>query len=142
MLVDKNHITTLIPQRDPFIMIDALIEKEDPITSSIFEVRADNMMVEHARFSPEGIIENIAQTAAAGAGFEFATKNEAPPIGYIGAVSKLRILGSAPVGATIKTNVEVTNAIMNVSIIKGTCYLDGNLLAECVMKIFIDEGEG
>lgn len=139
-LVNNENILSLIPQRDPFILIDDLIERTEEVSTSSFQVKEGHLLVENGRLSAEGLIENIAQTAAAGVGYEYQyVKKTKPPIGYIGAVSKLEINETPPVGSMIKTTVEVTNKIMNVTIISGSVFLQDKLLAKCEMKIFINE---
>jgi len=139
-LVDNENILSLIPQRDPFVLIDELIERTDLICTTSFNIKEGHILVANGCLSAEGLIENIAQTAAAGVGYEYQyVKKTKPPIGYIGAVSKLVINGIPPAGSMIKTTVEVTNKIMNVTIISGSVFLQDKLLAKCEMKIFINE---
>ena len=139
-LVKKANITSIIPQRAPFVLIDELLERTDDTTTSSFLVESHHLMVERGHLCAEGLIENIAQTAAAGVGHEYQyIKKSTAPIGYIGAVSKLELFGTPPVGTRIKTNVTVTNNIMNVTIISGSVFLNNELLVKCEMKIFLNE---
>jgi len=64
-------ILKLIPQRPPFVMVGELIEYNETGFTSTFSIDADNIFVKNGRFTEEGILENIAQTAAAGAGYGF-----------------------------------------------------------------------
>jgi predicted hotdog family 3-hydroxylacyl-ACP dehydratase len=139
-LVNNEDILSIIPQRDPFVLIDELTERTDVFSTSSFLIKEGHLLVENGHLSAEGLIENIAQTAAAGVGYEYQyLKKTTPPIGYIGAVSKLVVNGNPPVGSTIKTTVNVTNKIMNVTIISGSVFLQDELLANCEMKIFVNE---
>ena len=62
-------IAQLIPQRSPFIMVDELLYGDDSLSRSRFLVRSGNLLVDRGRFTPGGLLENIAQTVAAGAGY-------------------------------------------------------------------------
>ena len=75
MLIDQANITKLIPQRPPILMIDALLEQDDVSTSTSFEVRSDDMFIRDGKLLPEGMLENIAQTAAARAGYYYHQQN-------------------------------------------------------------------
>jgi hypothetical protein len=96
------------------------------------------MMVENGFLSPEGMIENMAQTAAAGVGYSSLKKGTPPPIGFIGAISKLSVYNQPGVNQEISTEIVTTNQIMNVTVIRGKVFLKDELMAECEMKIFID----
>jgi 3-hydroxyacyl-[acyl-carrier-protein] dehydratase len=65
-----------------------------------------------------------------------ATEPVKPPVGFIGEVKNLKIHFLPPVGIIINTKVEVLHTIFTASVIRGTVMLDGNIAAECEMKIF------
>lgn len=138
-LITRNEIEKLVPQREPILMVHELLVQEETKSVSRFEVEADNLFVENGKLQAPGLTENIAQTAAARAGYVSFTTNEPPKIGFIGAISKLVIHNLPEVGAHIETTVEEISAFMNVSVIKGYNTYNGQLLAECEMKIFIQE---
>ena len=68
MLIDQDHITELIPQRAPFVMIDTLEYHADGKTGTRFRIRPDNIFLREGRLETAALIENLAQTAAASAG--------------------------------------------------------------------------
>jgi len=137
MLVEKKDIKSLIPQREPFVMIDELSISDEVHTKTRFEVREDNIFTENGVLAEAGLLENIAQTAAARAGYE-ATQQQGPvKIGYIGAVKNFEVHGLPPVGSVIETEITVGSQVFDVSLIKGNVHMSGELLASCEMKIFI-----
>jgi predicted hotdog family 3-hydroxylacyl-ACP dehydratase len=137
MLVEKKDIKSLIPQREPFVMIDELSISDDVQTKTRFEVREDNIFTENGMLNEAGLLENIAQTAAARAGYE-ATQMQGPvKIGYIGAVKNFEVFGLPQVGSVIETEITVGNQVFDVSLIRGTVRGSGQVLASCEMKIFI-----
>jgi len=139
MIVSQDNITAIIPQRPPFVMIDQLITCDEVYSSTTFLIKADNLLVEDGELSEAGIIENIAQTAAAG--FGYITQQNKKPIaaGYIAAVKNLEIFALPKVGEIIETSVAITNQIFDVTIISGSVKCNGTLLASCEMKIYIKE---
>lgn len=136
MVAEKN-ILSLIPQRPPFVMVDQLIYADDKSSRSSFVIQQDNIFVSKGRFREAGLIENIAQTAAARAGYEAQLKNEAVKVGYIGAIKNLQIFSLPNVQDEIETEVAIENQVFDVTIIVGKVKSNGKLLAQCEMKIFI-----
>ncbi len=55
-----------IPQKPPMVMVDRIVEINDMTTVTAFLIRADNVFVDNGLFREPGLIENIAQSAAAG----------------------------------------------------------------------------
>ena len=86
-----------------------------------------------------GIIENIAQTAAARAGYESQINGKTPPIGFIGDVSKLSILRLPITGAVLKTTVSPIQQVFDITLVKGIVEDGSGIVAECEMKIVIKQ---
>jgi predicted hotdog family 3-hydroxylacyl-ACP dehydratase len=128
-------ITRLVPQRAPFIMVDELLYADDTIARSRFRVGADNVMVDQGRFTPGGLLENIAQTVAAGAGYVAFLENRAVGPGHIVAVSRFAV-GSLPgVGDELFTEITIRTRIPDIIVISGRVSCDTVEVATCEMKI-------
>lgn len=138
-LVAKEKIETIIPQRNPIIMIDELVEQTAEQTVCALEVRADNLFVELNELQAPGIVENIAQSAAARAGYHYWLKNEKPPIGFIGAISKLVIHHTPAVGSKLRTIITPKSEVFNITLVAAESYVGNQKVAECEMKIVINE---
>ena len=118
-------------------MVNQLVDCDSTSFHSTFFIERENILVYNNELSEAGIIENIAQTVAAGAGY-MAKKNSEPiSIGYIGAVKNLEISALPKVGDTINTQVTITNQVFGVTIVTGNVECKGKSLAKCEMKIFI-----
>lgn len=137
MIVTIDNISSLVPQRPPFMMIDALVSADDNGAVSSFEIKEDNVLLSGNRFSASGLVENIAQTAAAHAGYAAIQSGNPVQVGFIGAINDLQITGYPGIGETIETTVLVKNQVFNVTIIHGESRLNGSTIASCDMKIFI-----
>jgi 3-hydroxymyristoyl/3-hydroxydecanoyl-(acyl carrier protein) dehydratase len=138
-LVAKADIESLIPQRKPIVMIDELLEQKEEYSRSSFTIESDNMFVDNGEFQAPGLIENIAQTAAARAGYHYMMQKTEPPIGFIGAVTKLKVHKTPTVGTQIETVVTQKSEVFNITLIEGKTYVGEDCIAECQMKIVINE---
>ena len=130
-------ILSYIPQRPPFVMVDRVMASDETSTKSSFRIREDNIFVEGGKLKEPGLVENIAQTAAARAGFKALSEGEPVKVGFIGGIRNLQVLGFPEVGSDIETEITVVNQVYDVSVISGKVTCKGMLLAACEMKIFI-----
>ena len=139
MLVSKDHIKNLIPQREPILMIDELVEQDEHKTVTSFLVTPENMFMRDGKLQEGGLLENIAQSAAARAGYYYHQMNENPPLGFIGAISKVKIEGFPEANDLLKTTIEMKSEVFNITLIRGFVEVNGNIIADCEMKIVIDD---
>ena len=100
-------------------------------------VSNDNIFTEDGVFTAPGLLENIAQTAAAGAGYAAVLKNIPPQPGYIGAVKNFEVFSLPTVNDELDTEVIFVERVFNVVIVQGYVRCNQVLLASCEMKIFI-----
>lgn len=138
-LVSKEHITEYIPQKHPIVMIDTLNYCQDATTKTTFKIETENIFVKDGILHEPGIVENIAQTAAAKAGYEVKKHGVEPLLGFIGAVKDLKIHAFPKVGEMLETTVVIKTEVMGVTLIEGISYCNGTKIAECEMKIFIQK---
>lgn len=139
MLLEKHEVLDLIPQKHPITMVDGLIEQSEQSTTSRLILSSTNIFCSHGVFAEAGLIENMAQTAALRVGYFSSLKNEDPPIGFIGALKRIKIHKLPNDSDTLNTKITVLNNLMNVSIIKGEVFSNGKLMAEGEMNIFLQE---
>jgi len=132
-------IKNYIPQREPFIMVSELVKVTENEAYSKLNISNDNLLSENGFFQEAGLIENIAQTAAAMTGFNAVANNTEVKKGYIGAVKNLKIYKLPEVNSCIMTSIIIVNQVMNVHIVNGKIEQDGEIMAECELRIFLDE---
>ena len=135
----RNEILEYIPQRQPIVMIDAVESFDHNQVVCKLTVRESNMFVAEGKLLEAGIIENIAQTIAAGAGCRAKMQNQKVRLGYIAAIKKLSISALPSVGETVTTCVQVLNEVFNVSIVQASVTCGETMIAECEMRIFLEE---
>ena len=119
-------------------MVDKFLGIEDGVSYTQFDVLEDNIMVEEGVLSECGLIEHIAQSAAARVGYIFKSQNQNIPIGYIGSVNKFSVESLPAVGRQIKTEVKVLQEVGGISLIEAVCKVADEVIANCRMKIFLD----
>lgn len=105
---------------------------------STFTIQADNVLVNDLRFSAGGLVENMAQTTAAGTGYYFTSQGLPVPVGYIGAVKHLHIYRLPQPGDVIQTRVLIKNKIGQASIAAAEVSIGDELLAQCELTIFLN----
>ena len=118
-------------------MIHKLLSSDDHSTRTSFLVTEENIFVEKGLFREPGLMENIAQTAAARAGYLARMNNLPVQVGYIGAVKNLEIAGLPATGDELITEIKIKDQVFDVTIISGTVWCRDLLIAQCEMKIFI-----
>lgn len=132
-----GNILELIPQRRPIVMVDKFLGIEDNVSRTEFAISKDNIFVDNGEFSECGLIEHIAQSAAARVGYIFKTKNMPIPIGYIGSVNDFKLIESPKVGDILSTTIEILQEVFNITLIKAQCMVNDKEVATCKMKIFL-----
>ncbi|PUZ25125.1 3-hydroxyacyl-ACP dehydratase [Chitinophaga parva] len=120
------------------VMIDTLSGATDRTADTALTIAADNIFLNGGKFSPSGLLENMAQTAAAHAGYLALRLNEPVKVGFIGAVKDLQIKSLPPAGATLHTHIEVQNTVFNATSVLAKVSLDNAVVASCELKIFIN----
>ncbi len=137
MLVSKEEILNYIPHRQPFVLIDALISASPESFESEFFIELGHLLVENGFFQESGLMENVAQTCAAGFGFLDRENTAAPKTGFIGAITKAEVFELPAVGSTIRTTVTTLHQLGNIFLVKGLNSAEGRKLLECEMKIVV-----
>jgi predicted hotdog family 3-hydroxylacyl-ACP dehydratase len=135
IIPSRFDILDLIPQRPPMKMIDVLIAADEKSGRGQLCIQESNLFSENGVLAEPGIIEFIAQTAAAYTGFKNKTINREVSEGYIGAIKNLVIYELPKNGSCIECEIVVENEIVGYTIIAGRVYHNNRLLAECEMRI-------
>jgi len=135
--LEKIPVLDLIPQRSPMVLVSRVVACTKGQIETEFDVVADHIFV-NGLLSESGMLENIAQTAAAMMGLEARQKGKEVPLGFIGGINKVKLYSFAGESSTILTKVEVLQEVFNIILIRGKCFNRNELLLECEMKIVIN----
>jgi predicted hotdog family 3-hydroxylacyl-ACP dehydratase len=136
-MIPEKNILSLIPQRPPFVMIDKLLYSDETIGRTSFLITEENIFSENGEFYEAGLMENIAQTAAARAGYISSLENKPVTAGYIAAVKNLEIMGLPKIKDELITEIKVENQVFDFMLISGRVSCKDQLVAACEMKIFV-----
>lgn len=126
-----------IPQAAPFEMIDELLSATEQETKTQFTVREGHLFVIDNEFTEPGLIENMAQTAAAGTGWKAAETGNPAPVGFIGAIKNFEVSYLPKLGETIFSTIVMQHQIMNAHIVQGSVVCNNVVVATAEFKIFL-----
>ncbi len=130
-------ILLLIPQREPMIMVSGLVAADENSVTTWFLLEEGNIFLKDGLFQESGLIENIAQSAAALNGYRAWLEGGAVKNGYIGAIKNLEIKSLPQTGKRLSTMVKETHHVLDTSIILGQVSVDDQLIAHCEMNVFM-----
>ena len=143
MQLSDIDILELIPQRAPFIMIDALTYYDSVMAKTVFTVREDNIFCNSdGRLEEAGLIENFAQTCAARIGYEEKTEKQRDgviKIGFIGMIKTMEIHRNPLVGEQLETTVTIIENFFNTSLAELKVNAASETIATCEMKIYLTD---
>ena len=113
-----TEITHLIPQKNPFVMVDSLLDFSETMVQSSFTVKSDNLFCSNEMFLESGLIENMAQTVALHTGYDFFLRGEPAPTGYMGSIKKIETKQLPKLNETITTNVTILHEFLGVTLVE------------------------
>lgn len=139
--ITGKDVLALIPQRPPMAMVDAFRGIDgDGLSWTGLTVSPDNVFAVDGVFIAPGVIEHMAQSAAARAGYLCMKEGRAVPVGFIASIEKMTFPTELPhTGDTLETSVEVVADIFNMSLVHAVCRKGGDIVAEGNMKIYIQD---
>lgn len=139
MIAEGDQLAALLPQRPPMVLIHQLVSCDAEQTTTRFTVTADSVLFADGYLTESGLVENIAQTAAASSGFAARQSGRPAPIGYIAAIKALTIWQLPPAGTVLTTQIRMQNQVLEFSIVRGQVSAGAVTFAECEMRIFIKD---
>ena len=133
-------VHTLLPQQEPFVMIDTLVGFDGTTVITETTIKDVNLLVEDGVFTTAGMTENIAQTCAARIGYyNKYILRKGIQIGVIGAVRKMHVSKHPRVGDTIRTSVVVVQALLGMTLANASITLNGQTLVDAQIKLAVKE---
>ncbi len=133
-ITNLDFVVNLIPQKEPFVMVDKLYQfSENKIVSGL-TIQENNLFCFENIFLEPGLIENMAQTVAMHKGYTYYLKNEPAPVGYIGAIKKAEIFDLPKLGSELVTTVTILHDIMGVTLVEAKVECDEKLIAISEIK--------
>ncbi len=135
--ISDMDILQLIPQREPMVLVSGLLSASEKSVTTWLQIEEGNIFVKDGRLQESGLIENIAQSAAAMNGYRARHEGGTVKNGYIGGIKNLEILSLPKSGVRLTTVVTETYKVMDVSIVFGEVKAKEKVIARCEMKVFM-----
>lgn len=139
--VAGEKLIDLIPQKPPFVLISTLQTVTESNSVTTFNFDSTHVLCHNGSLTVAGLMENIAQTAAAKMGYECDLQGKKIPVGFIGDVRDFTYTRLPKAGEEIETEIVINHQVFDVSIITGMVKLNGEQIATCKMKIFVEPEE-
>jgi predicted hotdog family 3-hydroxylacyl-ACP dehydratase len=142
MKPEEYDILDLIPQRPPMVLIDQLICADEKSATGRLYIKESNIFCENGFLQEAGLMEFIAQTAAAYEGYrQLSLRKEVKP-GFIGAIKNLTVYALPGINTEIQSEIIVDSELLGYTIITGKIFQTNNVVAECEMRILVGTPDG
>lgn len=133
-IINKETVQRLIPQKAPFVMVDALyVFNENALTAGL-TVTENNIFTTEGKFTEPGIVEHMAQSVALYTGYQFHLKQEQAPTGYIGSIKEVSITRLPETGEKLVTSVSVLQEFMGITLVDVVTSINDEQIAKSQMK--------
>jgi len=134
-----DDIKKLIPQRYPMMMVSEFEATGPQSAATTLTVTRENyFLLPGDEMSETGLIEHIAQSASALAGWQALNNHEEkPPVGLIGEVKHFTCHRRVRLGETVHTTVNFGFTFGAATLLSGESRVGNEQIAEANMKIFI-----
>lgn len=134
--LESIDVHELLPQQEPFVMIDRLVEISEKTTATQMKVREDNLFVEGDELDACALAENIAQTCAARLGFiNKYIFLKGVQLGFIGAIRAMKVESLPHVGDVLDTRIDVLQQIMDLTLVDAIVKVGERVICTAEMKI-------
>lgn len=134
---DRDFVESLIPQRNPFVMVSSIDHYTEDRLISGFQIQEENIFVHEGIFQASGLIEHQAQSVALHTGYKFYMLGKEAPTGYIGAIKSFEAYVLPKAGDILKTEVKILNEIMGVTLVDAVTTLNDVVIASSQMKTVV-----
>ncbi len=138
MLLSTEKTHDLLPQKKPFILVDHLINCGVDFCTSSFKIPQDHVLVENDIVTTGLLIENIAQTAALHLGYTYQQKQMESPTGFIAEIKNLNIFHLPKINDVLTTKIKIETEVFNCIIVSGQICIEGQNIADCNLKVFLN----
>lgn len=131
-----EDIKRLIPQREPFIMVDELEQRDDQTAVTALTVESSNyFLLYDGTLAETGMIEHIAQSCSALAGCR--STGDHPPVGMIAEIKNFQCHRRPLLGERIETLVTFGFSFGNMTLAHGVSSVGDTQIVEMDLKIFM-----
>lgn len=133
-LLEKETVENLLPQKFPFVMVDAMYSYTETSLISGLTIQNDNIFAENNIFLEAGLIEHMAQSVALHTGYQFFLRNETAPTGYIGSIKEIAIKKLPQINDSIQSEVTILQEFAGITLVNIVTKLNNEEIANGQMK--------
>ncbi|MCC9017857.1 hypothetical protein [Flavobacterium lipolyticum] len=134
LLLEKNAVENLLPQKFPFVMVDKMYSFTETSLVAGLKIENDNIFSDNDTFLEAGLIEHMAQSVALHTGYQFFLKNETAPTGYIGSIKEIEIKKLPKVNDSIQSTITILQEFAGITLVDIVTYLNNEEIANGQMK--------
>lgn len=134
ILLEKETVENLLPQKLPFVMVDAMYSYTETSLISGLKIQNDNIFTENNIFLEAGLIEHMAQSVALHTGYQFFLRNETAPTGYIGSIKEIEIKKLPEINDSIQSEVTILQEFAGITLVNIVTKLNNEEIANGQMK--------
>jgi hypothetical protein len=134
-VIKGEAIKQLIAQREPAIMVDTLYGATDTEADTGLSVTGGLYFCCGGILCEPGLVEHIAQSASAFAGYKARLAHQPAPTGILGEVRKCRFHFLPRTGDVLRTHIRVLSEAMDVTLLEAETKVNGETAVQCQMKI-------
>ncbi|TDO83800.1 3-hydroxymyristoyl/3-hydroxydecanoyl-(acyl carrier protein) dehydratase [Flavobacterium chryseum] len=134
LLLEKNAVENLLPQKFPFVMVDKMYSFTEASLVSGLQIQEDNIFFDNNTFLEAGLIEHMAQSVALHTGYEFFLRKETAPTGYIGSIKEIEIKRLPKINDTIQSTVTILQEFAGITLVNIVTTLNNEEIATGQMK--------
>ncbi|MDP5198479.1 hypothetical protein [Flavobacterium sp. DG2-3] len=133
-LLEKEMVENLLPQKFPFVMVDAMHSYTETSLVSGLEIQSSNIFASDGIFLEAGLIEHMAQSVALHTGYQYFLKNEIAPTGYIGSIKEIEIKKLPNVNDNIQSEITILQEFAGITLVDIVTTLNNEEIARGQMK--------
>lgn len=135
-------LKSLIPQKEPFVLIDSLDEVNGNVCVTSFSFMPNHVLCAGNKLSAAGLLENMAQSAGCKLGYEDFAQGKKHTVGFIGEVRDFSFTRLPEAGEKLTTEIIVENKVFGtVTVLSGSIKINDETIASCRMKVFFQPDE-
>ncbi|SFC58148.1 hypothetical protein [Flavobacterium phragmitis] len=132
--LEKEMVENLLPQKFPFVMVDAMYSYTETSLVSGLKIQQDNIFVNDELFLEAGLIEHMAQSVALHTGYQYFLRNEIAPTGYIGSIKEIEIKKLPRLNDNIQSEVTILQEFAGITLVNIVTKLNNEEIANGQMK--------
>ncbi|MFD2943555.1 hypothetical protein [Flavobacterium notoginsengisoli] len=132
--LEKEMVENLLPQKFPFVMVDAMYSYTETSLVSGLKIQQNNIFVNNEIFLEAGLIEHMAQSVALHTGYQYFLRNETAPTGYIGSIKEIEIKKLPQLNDNIQSEVTILQEFAGITLVNIVTKLNNEEIANGQMK--------